>query len=205
MSNPSVFELSKTKIQGQDVVMEDNIGEAIHLHIGPLRVDMKVQEFFETEKVLREALDSILEVPEFTISDYDPYFIEKIAEYLFTLESVSCETRKLKDLKVRYEEELPLEQSPYVLCLGIEEIEENIDIFESNEKLFDKIKLRYQEANSLLGEKIVIDENNVILDGEKRLASLYLHQGEELEISVEVFRFRENQPKIYKKRREQKW
>ena len=47
MSNPAVFKLAETVIGDQKIVIEDNIGESIHLHIGLVRIDMTVKEFVE--------------------------------------------------------------------------------------------------------------------------------------------------------------
>ena len=45
MSNPAVHLLSTIEIQNKTLRIEDNLGEAIHLHIGELRVSLTVKEF----------------------------------------------------------------------------------------------------------------------------------------------------------------
>ena len=45
MSNPAVFELNKTIIKNNIFTIEDNIGEAIHFHIGLVRFDLSIKEF----------------------------------------------------------------------------------------------------------------------------------------------------------------
>jgi hypothetical protein len=50
MSNPGVLMLSETLINGKSFRIEDNIGEAIHIHFGDIRLDMTIREFFDFDK-----------------------------------------------------------------------------------------------------------------------------------------------------------
>ena len=44
MSNPGVILLARTKTECGDFIIEDNLGEAVHLHLGNIRVDMTIDD-----------------------------------------------------------------------------------------------------------------------------------------------------------------
>lgn len=60
--NPFVIELAKNEIPGEPdletkkLVVEDNIGESIHLHYRNLRLDFTIEEFLKFEKEISNAL-----------------------------------------------------------------------------------------------------------------------------------------------------
>jgi len=45
MSNPTVFELNKIMIRDNIFIIEDNIAESIHFHLGLVRFDLSIKEF----------------------------------------------------------------------------------------------------------------------------------------------------------------
>ena len=58
MSNPAVIVLDEVKKSKKSVfkrfVLEDNIGEAIHLHVDNMRIDFTIDEFLEFSSMIRE-------------------------------------------------------------------------------------------------------------------------------------------------------
>ena len=57
MSNPAVIELVKTIIGNNDLSVEDNFGESIHLHLGYLRMDFTLQEYKKFCSLIRKTLE----------------------------------------------------------------------------------------------------------------------------------------------------
>ena len=45
MSNPAVCYLARTQINGIYFAIEDNLGEAVHIHYADIRIDMTIREF----------------------------------------------------------------------------------------------------------------------------------------------------------------
>ena len=62
MSNPAVITLanaSSRKGKFKRFVIEDNIGESMHLHIDNMRVDFTIKEFLEFSQMIRESLTEL--------------------------------------------------------------------------------------------------------------------------------------------------
>ena len=74
MSNPAVFELNKTIIKNNIFTIEDNIGEAIHFHIGLVRFDLSIKEFNNISSKLINILNEQLNIPSFDLNKQNEYF-----------------------------------------------------------------------------------------------------------------------------------
>ena len=59
MSNPAVIELIKTNLRNNDLSIEDNLGESIHLHLGYLRMDFTIKEYKDFCLLIRKTLDTM--------------------------------------------------------------------------------------------------------------------------------------------------
>ena len=62
MSNPGVITLanaSSKKGRFRRFVVEDNIGESIHLHIDNMRVDFTIEEFLEFSEITKKSLTEL--------------------------------------------------------------------------------------------------------------------------------------------------
>ena len=59
MSNPAVKLLSSETIKGKRFQVEDNLGEAIHIHIGDLRICMTVKEYLSFVSAVLEAASQL--------------------------------------------------------------------------------------------------------------------------------------------------
>lgn len=217
MSNPAVFELLKTTIDGQDICIEDNIGEGIHLHIGSIRIDMTISEFLDMGEVLTHSLNEIVGVKNFEVEKYNPYFIGKIGNHLPYLESIKDELVTLGDLKLRYENEkgeekiIFLKDSPYYIYCNDKTIDLNIyegknDIFKDNKIVMDELITEYEENKGFSDSRIVVDDKGYILDGEKRLSILLNYCSEAKKIEVTVMKFVQGEDvKLINMRKRKRW
>lgn len=171
MSNPSVFELNRAEINGTKITIEDNIGEAIHFHIGMIRFDLTIKEFNKITQELLEILNDQSNIPNFNLLLQNEFFLERIAKTIPYIEKVEEKEIDICELKYRYEnlagevvEEKIFKTPIYRYFCGekdiIKEYEIKRDIFTLKEEAIDKVML-YPNEN------IFIDENNFILDGYK--------------------------------------
>ncbi len=102
MSNPAVIELynaSSKKGLFKRFVLEDNIGEAIHLHMDSLRSDMSVEGFLSLSDILRKSIEKLDIFGGHSLTGFDEVFLADHAEYIAVLEKVEVEKIKLSDLK----------------------------------------------------------------------------------------------------------
>ena len=84
MSNPGVIILDTKKkniVQRifnrnsfRYVQIEDNIGEAIHIHFDDFRIELSIKEFFEISSCFKEALNQVVDIKNFDINEIDPLF-----------------------------------------------------------------------------------------------------------------------------------
>lgn len=196
MSNPSVFELARTEIEGSQIIIEDNIGEAIHLHIGAFRIDLTIKEFKELSEKLEKVLLFLTEKKNIKLENYHPYFLLYFSAYLLKILKIEEKELKLKDLKVKYIEKeeskiLPLKNSPFYSYykgenIALEAYENFLDIFQSNKERADFIYKELSE-NPKNKEKIIIDKENFLLYGEEQAAALLALYGEDYKVKVEIF------------------
>ena len=82
MSNPGVIILADDLKSNNRFQIEDNIGEAIHVHMNNVRFDLSINEFLAfagniTDIVKNMDLSEII-----NIDDYDVAFLYEISDYL---------------------------------------------------------------------------------------------------------------------------
>lgn len=100
MSNPGVYTLSRHTMKGNDFRVEDNIGEAIHLHYEEFRIDLSVRDFYDISDSFAEAANNLINIDGFRIEMLNPVFFSQIADKLADLKGVEIIEVKLKELKV---------------------------------------------------------------------------------------------------------
>ena len=109
MSNPAVIQLaSLEEITGfpYRFEIEDNIGEAIHIHYKDIRLDMTIKEFNEFADSVRKIFASMVEHEKFHIEDFDAGNLMWLAASLIDLEDIRTEEMYLEDILVdTYDEE----------------------------------------------------------------------------------------------------
>ena len=100
MSNPAVVVLSSGRIGKSNVTIEDNVGEAIHLHMDDIRIDFTYLDFKKMVEGTKKVIEEIVSVEGFSCDDYDPVFLSSIAPWLLDLERVEEDTISLEDILV---------------------------------------------------------------------------------------------------------
>lgn len=214
MSNPGVrYLFNKNLTNGVNFRVEDNIGEAIHLHYGDeLRVDLSIREFFALSDGVRSALSDLLSEKGLNLNWLDRDFASLISPYLVDLDYVEIEKVKLKDLQVAIRKGF---RYPVFCQIGLSHIvgalrgnrkalkqylsENNHESSYGNahlDELFQKIK---EDGYPLDGRYIVLFNNqNIIRDGQHRAACLYVLYGEDYELPILRLHFKNERYSISK-------
>ena len=101
MSNPGVYVLSSGKIgpRGLSVVVEDNIGESIHLHIGSQRLDFSIKDFLLQSERLLSVVRRVLQSKGIEHVNFDKTFLAQILPLMAHAIDVRVEKRRLGDLR----------------------------------------------------------------------------------------------------------
>lgn len=102
MSNPAVIilaEVCKGLPNLKKLQIEDNIGEAIHLHFGPVRLDFTVTEFMAIAGAMKEALNSTNQFKPYLIEQFDPLFIMNCAPLLTHLQRIEIKNFFIDDMR----------------------------------------------------------------------------------------------------------
>lgn len=202
MSNPAVIQLASTYIGNTEVRIEDNWAEAIHLHIGMLRIDLTVDEFLEIADKMTCAANELIEAESFDVRDFDPVFLSFYNSIFLDLEKVTIESVKLGDIIILKNNKLPyythLNKGRDFKALNGEFDELNAyksqvnNIGESNldrlNRMLNSIK---ENGYPYRNEYIILRNNqNVILDGQHRASCLLYLYGPDHEVPVMRFHFK---------------
>lgn len=102
MSNPGVIILASLGNIGPNIHrldIEDNIGEAIHIHWNNFRVDLTVQDFLRLSGDLDFAFRSLCDDVRSEFCDYDSFFLYRMAGLLSRAVSSRVENRRIADLR----------------------------------------------------------------------------------------------------------
>ncbi len=176
--------------------IEDNIGEAIHIHYKDIRLDLTTKEFETLALSMAEIIDRIVDVEGFACKDFDPVVLVGISGGLPKLKKIEYRDLFLEDIQVdTYDEDgnpiyAGLEYSRVVKALnGI--CRENDDhlvqlnhykngsverMTNQERVLFNLERIRkygYPVGNEYIG----VDAQNRIWDGQHRAACLYYLYG----------------------------
>ena len=71
MSNPSVCFLSFAIIDGVNFRIEDNLGEAIHIHIGKLRKALSIEDYFLFAESVMRATKELFQIRGIELENLD--------------------------------------------------------------------------------------------------------------------------------------
>lgn len=198
MSNPAVIRLASL----QEIAdfpyrfeIEDNIGEAIHIHFRDMRIDLTVEEFQQLANKMREIFVDLVENEKFHIEEYDAGNLVQLVRLLIDLKDIIRDEVYLEDILVdTYTEAgepiyLPLPNSRVVKALagmsdendsrrqinyykpGSCELQTNQERIAYN---LQQIKT-YGYPNS--DELILLRADNTIIDGQHRAACLFYLYG----------------------------
>lgn len=198
MSNPGVVTLSSIRTNIGPFRVEDNIGEAIHLHLGEFRYDLSIKELLLLSNEIEQAVQEMMKkVPGFNISQISKEFFLQKSDCWSDLVEVRMERIHLNDLLVDTYENgkfgfYSLEHSRVLKALNGNN-EENDRRNERNyfgqsnrdrvDAMLESIKQNgYPKDNQYI---IVFNDENIIADGQHRAACLYYLYGN---IEVDILR-----------------
>ena len=104
MSNPAVYVLGETKINGNKIRIEDNLGEGIHIHIGDFRFSISIDEFNEIVNQIELATDTLLEKKGFSLNLFDKNALDWDWLHRYEeIEKIELVKIKIKDLLTKGE------------------------------------------------------------------------------------------------------
>ena len=208
MSNPAVINLASAYIGNNEVRIEDNWAESIHLHFGMLRVDLTVEEFLNIAKKMENAANQIINADNFSISNFDPLFLNYYSNFLVDLESVTYDKVKLGDLIILKYNKLPFyrhlkHSRNYKALKGntreLDAYNAQVNPFgQTNiERLNNMLESIKQNGYPYNNEYIILrNDQYVLLDGQHRASCLLYLYGEEYEIPVLRFNFKDKRYNI---------
>lgn len=220
MSNPAVITLanaSSKKGQFKRFVLEDNIGESIHLHIDNMRVDFTIKEFLSFADMIRDSLKDLDILCGFDIDSFDEHFLFACAEFLPKLKAIKVEKIKLKDMRcivhkqIRHDLKLlsyePISSTPAFKYLQGNKNEfiayDQFNYFgQNNQDRLDDLVVSIKQNGYPYADKYIVlfDGENLIRDGQHRAAALASVHGMDSEIEVLRFYFKDSSHVMKKNR-----
>lgn len=196
MSNPAVIKLHKKNISRSRIWLDDNVGESIHIHIDDIRVDLKVQEFYDICASIEQALDTLISVDGFSCKYIDPIYMESmLSENLLHLRSVRIDNVKLSEMLAPGVKGIKkLSDSRAVRALKGDTAENDLHrvshhIGQSSAERLDNIynsviKNGYPWSGHYI---IMYGDDNIIRDGQHRAACLYVSGGDRIVPVVRLY------------------
>lgn len=202
--------------------IEDNLGESIHIHYGQIRMDLSVEEFERLEASAENILDQMNELihaENIGWRDLNPIFLQnpKNTNILYKLQGVSIASVKLKDIYVdsyvrlpligRVSAYRPLKHSRVVKALegnGIDndEYKQLNEVFITNsERVHQNMEEIRKYGYPADGRYIILNSENMIIDGQHRSACLYSIYGPKHEIPVMRWEFEDTGHLFFPKKR----
>ena len=215
MSNPAVIVLdnaSDKKSKFKRFVVEDNIGESLHLHVNEMRFDFTVDDYLVFASLAREALGGLDFLCGYSVENFDESFLKDCAKFIANLESIEIETKTLRDLKCihRYVAFGGLhltrlvkvvDTAAYRFLKGQDDSFISYPQFnhvnENNEdrlrSIVESVKECYPKDDRYI---VLFDGEDVIRDGQHRAAALADIYGLDFEVEVMRFHFKGRPPKV---------
>lgn len=204
MSNPGVKCLASYK--GKHYIsIEDNIGEAIHIHYDEIRIDLTIKDFFELVDKLNDILNTLVNINNFRIQDYDPIFMDHMSGYIVDLEKIEITDINISEINVLTQNIIGMPVVKNVKYSRVMKalkgavvennkyVQENILGQDNQERL--KINYSYVKENkmdSLITPKVVFfNDDNIIKDGQHRVCC-FLDIYNESVIPIVRMYFRDN-------------
>lgn len=205
MSNPAVYLLHQNKVHGNVLRIEDNLGEAIHVHYGDSRFSITVEEFEKMSEAMEAAAKELFE-----LEGHDWEMIDKssldwnwLCDYE-SLEKISRKTVKLGDLYTSrriyrgdgFQRTVKLKDSLFVeeLLKNKSDIDQYKEVNMFGQSSRDRLSSMYEKIMNddypFDDKFICVSSQNIIYDGDHRAACLYVKHGPDYEIPVMEFRFK---------------
>ncbi|HID34219.1 MAG TPA: hypothetical protein EYP25_06545 [Anaerolineae bacterium] len=207
MSNPGVITLvneNSRKGKFKRFVIEDNIGESIHLHIDNIRIDFTIKEFLDFSSMIRKSLEELDFLKGYKLENFDEYFLKECANLLPNLNNITIEEISLSKLKCivysKYKTDLilmkvvPIYETPaYKYLQGDKkdflEYQQfnyfNVDNEKRLLKILKSVKInKYPYKDKYI---VLFNDQDIIRDGQHRAAVLAYLYG--LDTKIKVLRF----------------
>ena len=177
--------------------VEDNIGEAIHIHYKDIRLDLSTKELRELSTALMQTVDDIVNIDGFHSEDFDPVFLVAFSSYLprlkrvehkeIFLEDILCDTfdedgkpclRNIKHSRVfKALCGLTTENDEHVVQFNHLKVATAEKMTNQERLMYDLEQVKkfgYPKGNDLI---TLFNDENVIRDGQHRAACLYYLYG----------------------------
>lgn len=204
MSNPGVVTLENfTLPPSLPVRIEDNLAESVHVHVGPIRLDLSLAQMHTLAEDSSVLLDTFLSPFGLTVENFDRQFLGEIGWMLKDLEGAQFKRVLVSELKVavkrnrlRRHEIVPIPESEVIKAMHGK--------FEGYSRTFKlpetRAKERIHRAKAIsamgeygqTGERIVIfNDQMLIRDGQHRAAVLY-SDNPDSKVEVICLKFRDN-------------
>jgi hypothetical protein len=211
VSNPAVVILSETKTDLGGFRVEDNIGEAIHLHLGEFRLDLTVNQFLRLADEIADAVQKYMEdIPGFDLRQISNEFFLQKADCWNDLIKVHKVKMNLSQLRVDTKGLIrkyvirPLRYSRVIKAINgdnreNDKQEERNYFGQTNSDRIDSMLASIKEYGYPKDEKYiaVFNDQNIIADGQHRAACL-LHLYGDIQVDILRFYFRNNKCKSHK-------
>ena len=214
MSNPAVIKLIKKKLGTSRVWLDDNFGEAIHIHIDNHRIDLTVEEFEQLYKDLCIAMNELYPIEGLDFNTIDPVFIERwLWPILPTINGTRIDKVYLEDLWAPNHGVWKLLKDS-IGVRALKGISSENEGYRKSHHIGQTDNQRLEECLNSIKEKgypyknqyiILKGDNNIIYDGQHRASCLYYLYGN---IEIPVIRLYSSSFKkeeIKKERLYQKW
>lgn len=224
MSNPAVITLSQNNISFKQKILnrvlkkntvsiriEDNIGEAIHIHIDDFRIDFTMIEFEEFANEIEAIFIEYISGINPMLARIPVSFLKQISSSINKVKEVTIIHRKLSELKIIENINLKynilkikklkkslITESVGTITTKFETYKQNDQIFEPNRPRLDKLKKSIIRNGYPYNDQYIIvfgKEDNLIRDGQHRAAILYNNNSEDV-IPVMRISFKEDSLKI---------
>ena len=209
MSNPAVITLadaSGKKGKLKRFVVEDNIGESIHLHIDNMRVDFTIKEFLAFSQMIRESLIDLNFLQGYKLENFDEHFLKECAGFLPKLKEIEIEEIELGKLKCivhsDYRSDLnlmklvPIDETPAYKYLKVNKKDflkygqYNYSGMNNEKRLLELVQSVKKNGYPYLNKYIItFNGQDVIRDGQHRAAVLAHIYGIDTKVKVMNFYF----------------
>lgn len=216
MSNPAVITLvDSSSLRGKfkRFIIEDNIGESIHLHIDKMRIDFTIDEFLEFSSMIRESLLDLDILKGYSINNFGEHFIKECSPFLPKLKEIKIEEIEISKLKcikktnfrgiINLIKRTSITSTPaYKYLLGetneICKYEQFNYILPYNESTLKNIQESINKNGYPHEEKYIVlfEGQDIIRDGEDRAAVLANLFGLDYKVKILRFYFKGNQHKM---------
>ena len=211
MSNPGVLRLATLNILPNfpyRFEIEDNIGEAIHIHYKDIRLDLSIAEFKDLYMKAVQMMEQLVDNDIFRVKDFDPGNLIWLASMLPKLDKITTKDVYLEDILVDTfdvegkEVMMSLSHSRVLKALNGDTSENDLrrqanyyqagtSKLQSND---DRVKFNLENIKKygypVGNELILLRPDNSIVDGQHRAACLYFLYGN-IKVPVRVIEFEE--------------